>query len=453
MAANDLRTAFDRADILVDTHDVAWSHTYLPFWWQLRNRYIELIRSLMDWIGYDEWNFSDLISESDMAVMNGKVMDISGKVLYTWHKEDKERLTLAPTHEVPITRMLQKRVEFEADLPIRLYHTWSAYRKPKQVQFPFNLGERRSFVEAHWVFPNSSPIEAEIERVQRMIDELIRERLIVPAVTSDRPLATNNPISKKTVCTDIITPFWKTQIAWMIYFHDDIFSWPFDLRFKSPKDWHKIAHTPSVLHFGFSDNLLLWTIVNGFNDNRFLLPNDLLPYQLAVILESESGQIPEWLSSISWVKIIYAKNKGHVKKVYDKLYLQWIPLIWRIRWDKLNILMADTRERFEWVETEWIWNLFIKAKKERDTLLKIKRDEKEAETVKMHSFDLAELNDLISNWKVVLVPLVKLDSNVIALEKNLNAWEVLGFMEDSTEGICPITWINTKTKAYISRRF
>jgi hypothetical protein len=40
-----------------------------------------------------------------------------------------------------------------------------------------------------------------------MIDELIRERLIVPAVTSDRPLATNNPISKKTVCTDIITPF------------------------------------------------------------------------------------------------------------------------------------------------------------------------------------------------------------------------------------------------------
>lgn len=99
---------------------------------------------------------------------------------------------------------------------------------------------------------------ANIPSLRETITKLISETLLMPHVQSERPLSTNNPVSKRTICHDIILPdFNRTQIAGMIYFHDDIFAKPFDVRYTKPEEDYGIDHTPSGLHFGFSDNLLL----------------------------------------------------------------------------------------------------------------------------------------------------------------------------------------------------
>lgn len=111
MQGNNLRDLFDRADVLIDTYGVWGSHTYLPYGWSLRNKYVNMVREVIEWLWYSEWNFSDLITAEDLAVMNSQIMNISGKVMPTSHGKGKEDLFLAPTHEIPVNRVLRTSIQ------------------------------------------------------------------------------------------------------------------------------------------------------------------------------------------------------------------------------------------------------------------------------------------------------------------------------------------------------
>ncbi|MDF1682639.1 MAG: hypothetical protein P1U46_02690 [Patescibacteria group bacterium] len=79
-----------------------------------------------------------------------------------------------------------------------------------------------------------------------MVRKIIEDILIMPSVEVERPLLTNNPVSKYTLCHDLLLPdFKKTQIAGMVYFHDDIFAKPFDVEYTKASENYKVNHTPS----------------------------------------------------------------------------------------------------------------------------------------------------------------------------------------------------------------
>lgn len=464
-----LEEAFARAEIIKDWNSTPkGSHTYLGFWWKIRNRYAKLILERLENLGYEEWNFSNLIWPDDFDTMNDSVMDISKKSMYVDDKgriiEPEQRQVMAPTHEVPIYSWLRDNVQYASDLPLKFVHTWSAYRRPKKYPFPFALWERRTFIEGHGIYETTQEAQSQIEIIRSTIINFLSQDLGMPYVENERPLSTNNPVSKYTLCQDIILPdFGRTQIAWMIYFHDDIFATPFWVRFKKPEEQYKMNHTPSGLHFWFSDNLLLWTIVNSFvqEDSRFQLPDALIPYHAVVLVENGSPEntLIEIINQLqqTWLryKVMHTSWKSDKKRAFKKLHIQWSPVIIGINYDgRTSLNIWDIRKSHAQINT---WDIPELA----EEALAIRWEERNTRNqeiykdsiVDWNNLSIEDINKLISQGKIVQIYLKQDDNIVMQFEKSLQHGEALWFQNSDNQGVCKHTWEWVHSIASLSKRF
>lgn len=465
----DLREAFSSAEIIRDGNNTPkGSHTYMWYGWQIRKRYVDMISSVLEWLWYEEWNFSDLISPEDFDTMNQGVMDISGKSMYIDDKTRKwnieTRQVMAPTHEIPVYAALRDQVTYATDLPLRFFHTWSAYRRPKNYPFPFSLWERRSFIEAHGIFRDSDTAFSQVPELRDMVTHLIGECLDMPYVENDRPLHTNNPVSRYTLCHDIILPeFQRTQIAGMIYFHDDIFATPFWVRYRSSDDNYKTSHIPSGLHFGFSDNLLLGTLVNSYiqEQRRFQLPDVLLPYHVVVLVEQwapdhKVEQVTEQLSQQGLrFRVVVSEWKSDKKRKYKRLFLQGSPVIVGVNHDgRISFNIGDKNEMIPSISLSDIENLWEEALSLRKELRKQRQQETYNKVlVDGTQLSMEQINKELSQWKVVQIYL-KQDNEVVDKIEDVMTWgEILWFHTRDSSWICFYTGEQVSTVASLSRRF
>ena len=464
-----LEEAFARADIIKNGPSTPkWSHTYMGFWWKIRKRYTDLILQKLERLGYEEWNFSDLIWYQDFNIMNDSIMDISKRSMYIDDRErqiePQQRQVVAPTHEVPIYSWLRDNIKYASDLPLKIVHTGSAYRRPKKYPFPFALWERRSFIEGHDICQSSEDAKEQIKTIRSIILEILSQDLNVPYVESQRPLSTNNPISKYTLCQDVILPdFGRTQIAWMIYFHDDIFADPFWVRFKKAEENYQVSHTPSGLHFWFSDNLLLWTIVNSYiqETKRFYLPEMLIPYHAMIIVESgtDMKSLESILSQLDEkrlrYKVIHVAWKSDKKNVFKKLFIQWTPIIIGVNHDgRISLNIWDIWKSHASINAWDISELSTEALSIRwEKRWKRTREIYENILVDGEKMNIWEINQLLSEGKIIQIYMKQDDDVVLEFEKKLQHWEVLWFNISDTLGICKHTWESVYSRASISKRF
>ena len=286
----------------------------------------------------------------------------------------------------------------------------------KNTKYPFNLGERKSFLECYSVFKTEQEAENELEFAINWNRNVIRKLLHIPSVEVVRPRSTNKKISKRTICIDSITPLNETVITGMTYFHDDIFSKSVNLRYKDQiENRNKIAYS---VHFGLSENILFSYLLNSCDGKNLRLYSFIAPIQ---------------------VNILNALNDD----VYDSA-IEIYSICNGIQ--KLVVTTNDINNCLEKVLNTIITLLDKNDKKIiKDMTLREKESIVECD-------DLEKLDEVVKNGKIAKVHLKNTDESVHIVESHLTGGEVLGFGLNKENGYDIVTQETVDTIAFISRR-
>jgi len=138
----DYKKLFDETGILDTNTDIPWEYVRKPFWWKIRNNYIKEITNILNTHEYDERHFNDFLSEKGVNTMEDNIMSIKNKIYPIQWISSKNKswwsYYLAPTHEIAVSQSLQRQIKTELDLPIKLMHIWSAFRKQYNRKFRLN---------------------------------------------------------------------------------------------------------------------------------------------------------------------------------------------------------------------------------------------------------------------------------------------------------------------------
>ncbi len=441
--------------IIDDRYDVSWTYTYLPFWWQIRKRYVDSISKILEWLyWYEEMHFPDLISQNWIDIMSNTILDVKSKISKL---SDFNSVWIAPTHEIPINIFLSNYIVNESQLPFKFFHLWTVYRKNNNSTYPYWLAEKRSFMEFHSVFPNYKELEDESDKIVKIMWEIINNIFIMPNIFSERPLITNNPISKKTLCYDSITKFGKTQISWMIYQHWDIFSKPFNVKYRL--NWSNKKKYVKTLHFWFTDNLLLSIIINSIDNWRLILPDILMPYQVWIVYNNDNDEFKKALDIQKKLNEQNIRTKlfcnNWKKSVYNLLEKQnpyFIVKVWKM-W-KITFSNLEWEDNIEF--NNEFWEYYVDKKERRRLSILNKKEEIENTSIVKYwkKVNLEVIKEQIKKWKICDIALLKDNNIILDIEKNyLKNWEIIWFYDSNSDWNCVLSWINTVNRAFLSKRF
>ena len=255
------------------------SLNYLPYGAKIRDYLYTKAMELLNKGGYQKVMISDLVDPESLKEID-KVSKVSGGYM----RIENKNLMIAAGHEVNAYTYIKELIKHGypySDLPIRIYNLGPVYRTNKNTKFPFNLGERKSFLECYSVFKTEEEAKKELNFATNWNKMIIKELLHIPSVEVLRPTSTNKKISKRTICIDSITPLDETVITGMTYFHDDIFTKALNLKYRDPKE-NKNKLTYSV-HFGLSENILFSYLLNSCDGKSLRLYSFLAPIQVDVL--------------------------------------------------------------------------------------------------------------------------------------------------------------------------
>ena len=98
---------------------------WFPFWWEIRNLYIEYLKNTLLEKWYNEWHFTDFLNKEWVDIMCNNILNIKSKIYSinsiskNWWKKE---YFLAPTHEISVSQALSRYIKYENDLPLKLIY-------------------------------------------------------------------------------------------------------------------------------------------------------------------------------------------------------------------------------------------------------------------------------------------------------------------------------------------
>jgi len=443
------------AEIVILENEIKGSVTYLTYGLEIKNKLYSLATNLLKEEYFLEINLSDIILKSDVQKLDS-ISPVSKK----YFPIKGTNFMMAAGHEIPFYLFLKRYLKHCSVLvfPMRFFHFGSVFRFPKNTKFPFNLGERRSFLECYTIYKDEEDSEKYLNQAIRWNRNLIKNVLHIPSIEVERPLVTNKPFSQKTICVDSITPIGLTAITGMSYLHNDIFTRIFGVKYKNFLT-NKNILVRSV-HFGISDHLFFSYLLNSHDGRGFRLLNTLAPFQVSIISDNDMDNLYEETKLL--IKYLKEKNYsykmelvGHKKlnSCIEKNVTKGIPLIITILREGSGIAGSvfyrgdSVSQRIDSSNLKTI-----------DLLLE-KNDKEIIENFRQRELDsvvgctsLTEVNDALFLGKVCRVYLQNSDDSVVDFESQITSGEVLGFAPGEAEGKDILTSKLVSTSAYISRR-
>ena len=435
------------------------SLNYMPYGELIRNLLYTKAMNLLNSEGYQKVVLSDFIDPNSLIEID-KISKISSGYM----KIENKNLMIAAGHEVNAyiyTRELLK--HYNVDLPIRIYNFGSVYRSNKNTRFPFNLGERKSFLECYAVFKSEVEAEQELDFAINWNRKIIKEMLHIPSVEVLRPVSTNKKISKRTICIDSITPIDETVITGMTYFHNDIFTKALNVKYKEQaENRNKLTYS---IHFGLSENILFSYLLNSCNENGLRLHSFIAPIQVSILnsLEDKNNNIiNNIIKCLKENSISYNIEKIMRKKINSKIMnnsKKGIPvtIILKNKNDKIEIYSYHNNIQELIISTNNevnINNIIDKIKKdfqENDKQITEDMILKEKESI-VYCNDLEDLDEIVKSGRVAKIHLQNTDIGVHQVESYLTGGEVLGFGIKKEQGRDIITKEKSDTIAFVSRR-
>lgn len=439
------------------------SLNYLPYGAKIRDYLYTKAMELLNKGGYQKVMISDLVDPESLKEID-KVSKVSGGYM----RIENKNLMIAAGHEVNAYTYIKELIKHGypySDLPIRIYNLGPVYRTNKNTKFPFNLGERKSFLECYSVFKTEEEAKKELNFATNWNKMIIKELLHIPSVEVLRPTSTNKKISKRTICIDSITPLDETVITGMTYFHDDIFTKALNLKYRDPKE-NKNKLTYSV-HFGLSENILFSYLLNSCDGKSLRLYSFLAPIQVDVLNALNDDTYDKDIDILNNIfkknNIRYSTKKIKRKKINSKIdsnSLQGIPvtILLKKEYNDIEIysisngiqeLIATTND-INSCQEKILDKIEILLDKNDNTIREYMELREKESIVECDSAN--ELDKIVKDGKIAKVYLKNTDESVHTVEAYLTGGEVLGFRLEKENGNDIITKEKVNTIAFISRR-
>ena len=438
------------------------SLNYMPYGELIRNSLYTKAINLLNMGGYKKVVLSDLVDPNSLTEI-----DKVSKVSSGYMKIENKNLMIAAGHEVNAyiyIRELLKHYYHNVDLPVRIYNWGPVYRTNKNTKFPFNLGERKSFLECYAVFKTMDEAEKELEFAINWNRKIIKEILHIPSVEVIRPVSTNKKISKRTICIDSITPLNETVITGMTYFHNDIFTKALNVRYKDQLD-NRNKPTYSV-HFGLSENVLFSYLLNACDGNNLRLHSFIAPIQVNVINTLDDEKNDDIINNLTECmnnnKISYNIEKILRKKITSKItenLMKGIPITILLKKEKNEIEIYafhnGIQELITTTHNDINFNNIVNSIKilldKNDKQITYDMSLREKESI-VQCNNISDLDEIVKSGKVAKIHLNNTDESVHKLESYLTGGEVLGFGLEKKQGQDILTLEKVSTTAFVSRR-
>ena len=451
------RRLLDDAGIAVVGTPAKESLVYHPYGAKIRELMYTQAMDLLDQAGYQRVMLSDFVLPETL-----KEIDKVSKVSAGYMKIDGNDLMVAAGHEVNAYLYIRNLLKHHADwnsLPVKIYNFGPVYRTNKNTKFPFNLGERKSFLECYSVFASEAEAEKELKFAKEWNRKVVRELFHVPSVEVLRPISTNKKISKQTTCIDSITPFGETVITGMTYFHNDIFTRTLGVKYKNAQNKNCLTYSA---HFGISEHIYFSYLLNACDGKNIRLLQSIAPVHVSVLDCSPQGvytdEINKLCAYLQGENIRTECRNLSAKKIPSALRrntIQGIPIsliFKKVGSEKKTYLVFQGQQQMIEVKTEAKWFGIIQdflTMNDAEIILDMIKQEKDS----IISCDRIEkLDDIVKVGHIAKIYLDNTDDNVASVESRLFGGEVLGFQKAEEEGMDLVTGKATYTIAYVSRR-
>lgn len=454
--SDNYRKILKKCDIALIGNPVKGSLIYLPYGYKIREKLYGIGISLLNDMGFQQIQLSDMIDMESIKKID-PVSNISDNY---FHIENTE-FCMTAGHEVSmysLVRELLKDHSREYKFPMQYFHFGSVYRSPKNTRFPFNYGERKSFLECYSIHKTSEDAYNAIEVGVQWNRKVVKEILHLPGVEIERPKATNKQFSQKSIHIDTITPLGETIITGMTYFHNDVFTKVLNVKRRDNSDG-KNYYVYST-HFGLSENVLHSYLLNCYDGTGFRFFTFLAPIQISVIdvtqdVFSDAENYKAIFKMLDENKFDYEKietSPKDIKKRIKNNSEKGIPvtLILKNNDGILEIKFLSCDDEFVTTHEELIENI-LKYFHKNDEILISRFEEIERNTL-VECKSINEMIQAVQNGKIAKFYCEKTDEKVLEIESYLNGGEVLGFKEAIDIGLDIIDNKETSWFAFVSRR-
>ncbi len=439
------------------------SMNYMPYGMKIRDTLYTKAMEMLNNNGYQKVMLSDFVNPDTLTEID-KVAKISSGYM----RIENRNLMIAAGHEVNAyiyIKELLKHGYQSSDLPMKIYNLGPVYRTNKNTKFPFNLGERKSFLECYSVFKTEKDAEMELEFAINWNRMIIKNLLHIPSVEVVRPTSTNKKISQRTICIDSITPLNETVITGMTYFHNDIFTKALNLRYKNQIE-SRTAYAHSI-HFGLSENILFSYLLNSCDGKNLRLYSFLAPIQVKILDALNDSAYDNEINTLGNMlkenHIRYVTEKITRKKINAKIAnneLQGIPVSILLKKEYNDIEIYSISNNVQELITitsdintnlSKILNVIVTLLDKNDKKIREDMELREKESI-VECYNLNELDEIVKYGKIAKVHLKNTDEKVHIVESHLTGGEVLGFGLEKEYAEDIVTQEKVDTIAFVSRR-
>lgn len=450
---NKYKQFLKKCDIASVGEPVRGSLIYLPYGVILREKLYGIGIGYLKKLGFKQVMLSDFIDEESINSIDG-ISEVSKNYL---HITDNN-FCMTAGHEVSCYSLIREQLKDHSkpmNFPIKYYNFGSVYRFPKNTKFPFNYGERKSFLECYAIYKTTEEAEEALKEGIQWNRKIVKDILNLPGVEVERPVSTNKRFSKKSIHIDTITPLGETIITGMTYFHDDVFTKALNVKRKDQVT--NKNHYVYSTHFGLSENVLHSYIINCFDKDRFRFYSFLSPFQIQIIdttnntLE-KTNDLYNILDDNKYEYEVSNVKCNKINKEVTRARELGIPVIITLKNnnDNLEILFESCDEQFN-VEFSELDNYIKEYFTKNDKLVRNRLTDIEKNNI-IGTNNIDELVDIVYDGKVAKIYCEKDEENVKKIESYLQGGEVLGYQQDNNEGIDILSKKHTLNLMYVSRR-
>lgn len=453
---SSFKKVLELAEIAIIGNSVKGSLTYLPYGFSIRQRLYDLGTNLLIDEGFQQILLTDLVNKQSL-----KEIDKISPISQNYFSSNTETFSMAAGHEIPFYLLLKhilRNHSQKRSFPLNYFHLGAVYRYPKNSKFPFNIGERKTFLECYSIHKTSEQAYNALEVGTKWNRTFIKQILKLPSIEVNRPIITNKKFSDKTVCIDSLTPIGLTAITGMTYFHNDIFTKALNVKFKDTTTGkNSLVYST---HFGVSENIFFSYLLNSFEPTGLRLLSILAPIQIS-ILDSSLSFVNSILMKEMKIFFLKQNNRFEVTKIssrdikysLNQNTLKGIPLTILVKELANGIFEFSLicNGKTELVSLDSLFQSINYSLVTNDEYIFRKFRNMEVEGI-INCDQIEAVRLAISSGKVSKVYCEKTDEKTRELESKLDSGEILGFQQVAAPGIDIIDGTKTTSTALISRR-
>ena len=256
---------------------------WMPYGFKIREKVLDILRTLLNSRGHEEVLFPLLIPEDMLRKEGEHVRGFEDEVYWITHgglDQLDVKLALRPTSEVAITYMETLWYKSYKQLPKKLYQVVSFFRYETKATRPMiRLREVTTFKEAHTLHESFEDADRQVQEAIEIYSKFF-DMLGIPYIISKRPEWDKFPGAIYTVAFDTLMPDGRALQIGTVHHLGQTFTRVFETIIHKKDETQDYGWQTS---YGVSDRVIASIISVHGDDKGAILPPSIAPMQVAVV--------------------------------------------------------------------------------------------------------------------------------------------------------------------------